>query len=249
MPDFQFLRQTPPDVMRYLPQFLKKDEHFAKIQEALNMEHEKQRQAIIDIAKQFFVDTATWGLSSWERVYATNPPADADITLRRALIKAKMAGAGVMTKIAVERLINMFTENGDAYINEDSGPGTFEIIFPSLVLYHPALKSVLEEMVPAHLLYYGRLVKYESGLPFTKFMGGAVSSHKKIKVKRGLAHDSTISLCTYSSFAVSVHKRIRIKPRTIKDTINKLNFIKYTTGSILLHKQVIIAQKGAEGYE
>lgn len=153
MPDFQFLRQTPPDVMRYLPQFLKKDEHFAKIQEALSMEHEKQRQAIIDIAKQFFVDTATWGLSSWERVYATNPPADADITLRRSLIKAKMLGAQTITKKNLENIVNQFTSNKKGYVCEDTGPGCLTVMLPGSIKYLQQLSVILNSVLPAHLNY------------------------------------------------------------------------------------------------
>ena len=71
MIDFQFLRLDKPDVLRYLPKFLAQDKHFKLIQDACSMEHEKQRQALIDLAKQFYVDSATWGLTAWEKIYQT----------------------------------------------------------------------------------------------------------------------------------------------------------------------------------
>lgn len=237
--DFQFLRQIPPDVMHYLPQFLKRDEHFLKLQTALNQEHEKQRQAVIDIARQFFIDTATWGLPSWERVYATNPPADADIKLRKALVKAKMAGRGIMTKSAVERLINLFTENEDAYIQEDTAAGEFEIIFPSLITHFPELNQVLEEMVPAHLMYHGHITKYKDNpLTANKYAGAGVIQHKKINVLPKTVKDTVLPHFKFSGAGTIQHKRIAISPKLISN----VKFNGYGNAGIgaIVHKKICI---------
>ena len=66
---FELLRTYKVDVLRYLPKFLKNDGSFKATEDSLSEEHEKQRLLIIDICKQLFVESATWGLSDWERVY------------------------------------------------------------------------------------------------------------------------------------------------------------------------------------
>ncbi|MBO6204002.1 MAG: DUF2313 domain-containing protein [Selenomonas sp.] len=178
--DFQFLRREKPDVMRYLPKFLAKDEHFKNLQVALSGEHEKQRQALIDLFKQFFIDTATWGLTEWEQIYQTNPPDGASYELRRSLLRAKKMGNRTMTKANLELLINQFVANKDAYINEGIAPGCFEIVFPSSVNYWNGLLAILMEMVPAHLVMAITFMKdNEQG---TIYQGGSLSVYKEYTV-------------------------------------------------------------------
>ena len=59
---FHFLRLPDyvTDVNFYLPKFLTKDESFAETQRTLSWEHEQYRLKVIDFAKQFQAQTATW---------------------------------------------------------------------------------------------------------------------------------------------------------------------------------------------
>ncbi|MBQ9364851.1 MAG: DUF2313 domain-containing protein [Schwartzia sp.] len=150
---FEFLRLLPVDLMHYLPPFLKKDDNFSETMRTLSNEHEEQRLLLQDIAAQFFVDTATWGLSSWERIYQTKPPPDADYALRRSLIKAKMLGAGTMTVDSIKQLVNQFIVKRDAEIDELPSPGTFLVIMRSGTYRLPEIRQALAEMAPAHLLF------------------------------------------------------------------------------------------------
>ena len=74
MADFLFLRLEKVNVMRYLPKFLAGDMSFKDVQDTFSTEHERYRLLLPEITKQFFIETATWGLPSWEDVYQTNPP-------------------------------------------------------------------------------------------------------------------------------------------------------------------------------
>ena len=161
MANFKFLRTEPPDVMRYLPDYLAEDESFRKIQNGLSEEHGIQKEMLADIARQFFVDTATWGLSSWERIYRTEPPLGADYPLRRTLIKTKMLGRQVMTKKNTELIINQYTNNGKGYVVEDAAPGAISIVLPCNVEHPDMLAKALNEMLPAHLQYSFRLVIHD----------------------------------------------------------------------------------------
>ena len=207
--DFQFLRLEKPDVMRYLPKFLAEDEHFKRVQGSLSTEHEIQRQEIIDIASQFFVDTATWGLTAWEKVYQTNPPTGASIALRRSLLRAKMLGNRTMTKANLELLINQFVSNHDAYINEETAPGTFDIIVPSLVTYWDDLVNMLMEMVPAHLIInFG----YEKDKTTGVIYNGAIPTiHKKYRIAPATIHDTTNESHLFAAGIASTHKKYAIQ--------------------------------------
>lgn len=151
--DFYFLRRQSVDVMRYLPRFLAKDPEFLKIQNALSWEHENLRLRLMDISRQFYIETATWGLSSWERIYEVTPPPGAGYELRRALVKAKMLGAGVMTVEAIKPLVNPFLHRPDAEIDELPTPGTFWVVIPSGTDHMGEIRHALAEMSPAHLIY------------------------------------------------------------------------------------------------
>ncbi len=233
--DFQFLRLDKPDVMRYLPKFLAEDEHFKRVQDALSTEHEIQRQEVIDIASQFFVDTATWGLTAWEKVYQTNPPTGASVELRRSLLRAKMLGSSTMTKANLELLINQFVSNHDAYIVEETAPGTFKIVVPSTIAYWDDFTNMLMEMVPAHLVvdfeydkdktngavYIGGAPQmhrkytvaqvFERNMNATNYTGGITTHHKTFTVKLvSPVHDAATNAIAYSGTAPVIHKRYRI---------------------------------------
>lgn len=151
--DFYFLRRQSVDVMRYLPRFLAKDPDFLKVQNALSWEHENLRLKLIDVSRQFYIETATWGLSSWERIYKVTPPPGASYELRRAFVKAKMLGMGVMTVQAIKHLVNPFLFRPDADIDELPSPGTFRVIIPSGTDHMREIRQTLAEMSPAHLVY------------------------------------------------------------------------------------------------
>ena len=56
---FYFLRRGQPiDVMRYLPQFLKEEPEFLKVQDALSWEHEKLKAKAMDILNRH------WGIKA-----------------------------------------------------------------------------------------------------------------------------------------------------------------------------------------
>ena len=57
-----FIRRREVDILQYLPKFLSKDKHYKAINDAKSREHERLRQFKLEILKQLFPETATWGL-------------------------------------------------------------------------------------------------------------------------------------------------------------------------------------------
>lgn len=180
MADFNFLRVLPVDLKRYLPQFLEHDPTFAATMESLSKEHEKQRLALMDITKQFFVTTATWGLDDWEDFLGittdTNKTADA----RRQAIIQKINGNNVVTLEFLTRLVNMYVVDKQAFIIDH--PETYSID----ILYHGgqiqdynALDTAINTYIPSHIGF--KLITYTTDT-VTYYGAGTVQSYTKTNV-------------------------------------------------------------------
>lgn len=190
---FELLRTYKVDVLRYLPKFLSKDASFKATEDALSEEHEKLRLLIIDICKQMFVETATWGLNDWERVYGIRTDEDLSIEKRRENLLIKIQGAQTVTTPQLEKLVNNVVPTSDAKVIENTAPNQFKIVMETAVAVDE-VRKVVEQYKPAHLTYIvGHLFKSNSKI----YIGGIVSvctvskvkyaaSDKRINVSEGL---------------------------------------------------------------
>lgn len=215
MADFLFLRLEKVNVMRYLPKFLAGDMSFKDVQDTLSAEHERYRLFLPEITKQFFIETATWGLPSWEDVYQTNPPYAASIELRRTLVKAKMLGRQPATKHRIERLVNTFTKGGDAYVEENVAPGCFQLHFPSVILWQKQMEEALEAAVPAHLLYDLHFEKDKADAVL--YYASAPSIHTTYEIHPAEITDATAEGERHIGAAVSTHTAYEVYPNTVQD--------------------------------
>lgn len=152
---FRFLRSPDylTDVNYYLPKFLTNDPAFAETQRVLSWEHEQYRLKVIDFAKQFHPQTATWGLNVWEEELGLTTDTSLDLELRRARVMAKLLGTSPMTVENTNKLVNLFTDDGKAYIEELPKDGVIRIVIPSDVAHTDEMRKSLDEMLPAHLDY------------------------------------------------------------------------------------------------
>ena len=230
MADFHFLRLEKVNVMRYLPRFLAGDMSFKDVQDTLSAEHERYRLFLPEITKQFFIETATWGLSSWEEVYQTNPPYDASIDLRRTLVKAKMLGRQPATKHHVELLVNSFTKGGDAYVEEDVAPGSFRLHFPSIILWQEQLEEALDAAVPAHLMYDLHFEKDKADAVL--YYASAPSIHTTYEIRPAEITDATVEARQYIGAAVSTHAAYEVYPETVRDAAIRSTLYAGGIGSI-----------------
>lgn len=152
MADFNFLRVVPVDLARYLPLFLEKDPTFSKTLKALSTEHEKQRLRLIDVTKQFFITTATWGLADWEEFLDLHPdPGDSD-EKRRARVLIALRGSQTTTLSRVRDIINAY---GNGYVEEHNDQYYF-IIFTTRTddASIAEMRNTIEIYKPAHLGCY-----------------------------------------------------------------------------------------------
>ena len=174
---FNLLRTYKVDVLRYLPKFLSKEGTFKATQDSLSEEHEKQRLLIIDICKQLFVESATWGLDDWERVYELQNK-HLSIDQRRNLLLVKMRGAQTITEEKLQEIINLVYTPQNAVVKENTGANTFKVIIDTIDALDE-IRRVVEIYKPAHLSY---LLSHAFTSKGPMMISGAVSQIDRIHI-------------------------------------------------------------------
>ena len=147
---FYMMRKDPVDLLRYLPKFLPKDETFKDAEDTLSREHEAYRLKLVDIAKQFWLETATWSLPDWERFLGITPKDYQSFELRKAVCRVKLRGLETMTVENTIRLMEEFMTSGFADV-EELGDNEVRLILDNGVFYWDELFKALWEFLPAHL--------------------------------------------------------------------------------------------------
>lgn len=161
MAKFNFLRVIPVDLKRYLPQFLEHDPTFAATLESLSKEHEKQRLTLMDITKQLFVKTATWGLSDWEEFVGLEHESADTLQTRRQKILRKLQGSQTVTLEFLTKLVNLYVADGQAVVIDHPETYSMEIDIP--LIDKERLKKMRQDIdtyIPAHIgPYYKEIEK------------------------------------------------------------------------------------------
>ena len=146
-------------------------------------EIDSARTALEEILKQYYADTADWGIERWEKELAVTPPENADIALRRALVKAKLLRPAVMTPAQIQAIINQFVLGQSARVIEIPQTYTFRIDIPlGDLLWKTEMRQALEEAKPAHLSYAIRYTVF-SGLDDTAAMGEDFAAQMALLLK------------------------------------------------------------------
>lgn len=169
-----FLRNTPVDVLRYLPDFLAEDKTFKAVQEGLSREHEKLRLRLDKLADQLFIPTAgEEGISSWERVIGLIPRADADLEARRRAVLLWLQSNQVSTVEFMRGLAARYYPPGtDVTIKEHNSEYYFELEGSRMPIDCGGLFDALEMYKPAHL---GMLISFVLNGGTNLYMGGILS--------------------------------------------------------------------------
>ncbi len=153
-----FLRNQPADLSRYLPKFLLSDANFKAVLNACTYEHEKYRLLLDDLSNQFYVDTATWGLTDWERILALKPSPTDDYEKRRKRILLYLQSHQISTVEYLEKLADRYITNGTTHITEHNRESFFNIFIDNADLKNlrvdrAGLHEAMDLYKPAHLDY------------------------------------------------------------------------------------------------
>lgn len=145
-----------PDLMRYMPRYYSRKTGLIKsIEDASALEIARILYRLEDLKKQYFIDTATWGLAWYERDLGIATDISKPYIYRREIIKARLRGRGTITKQLIINTAKAFS-GGDVDVIEYPSEFRFVVKFVGILGIPPnmaGLKEEIENIKPAHLLY------------------------------------------------------------------------------------------------
>ena len=124
------------------------------IQDGLSIESNSVSEKISNTLTQFFVDEATWGLDSWEKMLGIAKN-NFDYQTRRENIKAKMRSTGTTSINAIKNICEAYS-NAKVEIIINHSNYSFVIDFVGSVGIPKAfieLDKTIEEIKPCHLAH------------------------------------------------------------------------------------------------
>lgn len=146
-------RDVNKDMTDYIPRYYHELKESVNIIDRESEEFKALNDDIKDVLDQYFIDTATWGLSHWERVCGVKTDENKPYAERRSVIKSKIRGIGTVDSILIKSVADAFT-NGDVDVTEDNANYTIYIKFISKIGVPPNVedaKQAIRDIVPAHL--------------------------------------------------------------------------------------------------
>lgn len=203
----ELLRKHQVDILKYLPYFLSKDPRFKLTGDVLSEEHERLRLEIDDLTRQFFVETATWGLDDWERVYGLTHGKSDGYDIRRGRLKAKIQGTGTVTNEMMNQLINSVVPTKDARYIDNVAPNQFRIEVGTATAL-AEIKKIVDMYKPAHLTYtLAHLITTEGII----YVGGVISNFRETDIPAPEHPDITIAeRPLYVGGVITLAKSIKI---------------------------------------
>jgi hypothetical protein len=139
-------------MLKYLPPYERESKVFQEIMKAEEIELEKIHTEIKDLERQFFIDTATWGLAIYEKELKLPIRPNKSLEERRSIIKAKMRGMGKVDAEMIKAIVEAFTKSSV----EVTFDGRINIIFNNekvIQLNISDMFNAIDEVKPAHLDY------------------------------------------------------------------------------------------------
>ncbi|GAA0735890.1 YmfQ family protein [Clostridium oceanicum] len=149
------IKPYTPDLMKYLPKCYRKSKVMANIETTNAKELGRLYYLKKDLLKQFFIDTATWGLTLWEEDYGIKTDLNKSYEDRREVIKAKKRGQGTVTKKMLKEVAEAFS-GGECEIIEHPESYSFTVKFigiKGIPINLAAFIDMLNIIKPAHLAY------------------------------------------------------------------------------------------------
>jgi len=140
-------------IMQYLPEYYQTSRVMGAIAKAQGTELDMLYTALDEILKQFFIDTATWGLNLWDEFLGLKTEAYS-IEERRRLLKSKLIMQPPVTRERFKKLLDGVADSVD--VIEHYGEYNFDVVLLVKTSLRTAFEKILEQIEdnkPAHLTY------------------------------------------------------------------------------------------------
>ncbi|WP_053984989.1 YmfQ family protein [Niameybacter massiliensis] len=173
------------DLMKYLPTYWYEIEQMKVLQEILGMNVAEVIAFKQDLFNQMFIETATWGLSRWEKILGLPTEIEKNYEFRRERIKSKIRGSGTTTKQMIVNLASAFS-NGEVEVIEYPNEYRFVVKFVGIKGVPANMKdltSAIEEVKPAHLAFtFEYTYNYWNNLKAYTWSALSIHTWDKVKV-------------------------------------------------------------------
>lgn len=139
------------EMLQRLPKFMRASGVYISLFEATDEKIHERELAVLDLQRQLFVETATWGLDIFEQNIGIPTDLSKSYEDRRAVIKSRDRGTGIVDAALIKIVADSYT-NGDVEVTFESG--SIRVAFISVVGIPPNMPDVMaaiEDIKPAHL--------------------------------------------------------------------------------------------------
>lgn len=147
-----FINNIEYDINKMMPP-LNRNRIEKAYHDALNIEIRLLQEAIIDMFRQLFLNSATWGLPEWEMLAGLEINPGLDYQTRRSNVKAAFRSLGVTSPERLKQICKAYT-NGDVEVIEHPYDYHYIIKFISMIGIPPRIdqvKKMIDLVNPAHL--------------------------------------------------------------------------------------------------
>ena len=151
-----FMRQESTNILRYLPAFVSETSNtFKTIGDSQSAEHDHLKEYMLDVYKQFFISTATWGLILWEKDLFLPIIETDSYENRRLRIWNKLQVKQTSTLQFMTDLLNNYVSTKDGKITElyDTYTLRFEVQEGTIDNWTDLLNAI-NQWKTAHLAYF-----------------------------------------------------------------------------------------------
>lgn len=153
--DPEIVSLMAPELINYLPLYYHEIKEVVEILNSESLEIGKLKFSMEDVLNQFFIEKATWGLGRWERLVDIKTDLSLPYEQRRSMVKAKIRGSGVSTKVMIQDVAAAFS-GGEVEIIEKPEDYSFIVKFIGTYGIPSNIHDLTESIgliKPAHLAF------------------------------------------------------------------------------------------------
>lgn len=159
------LTEIKRDMHDYVPRYYDEMPVATNILDREAEELAKLNAGIGDVLAQFFIETATWGLAHWERIFGIATDPSKTYAQRREILIGRLRGVGAVTAELIDSVASAYA-NGDVDVMSRAADYTIVITFVSqygVPDQIDELKAAVRDITPAHMAieYVFRYYTYE----------------------------------------------------------------------------------------
>lgn len=141
------------DMLDYAPDYYRQMDAATNIIDREAEELARLNASIGDVLAQFFIETATWGLARWERIFGLSTDASKTYAQRREILLSRLRGVGAVSAELIESVASAYA-NGEVAVTSKTAEYTIVITFVSSMGVPGQiddLKAAVRDITPAHL--------------------------------------------------------------------------------------------------